>query len=245
MKIHFIVPVYKDFNLLKLSVPEIKRFYPDSTVSVMSDGNDDPNIKQFCDDNDLRYYLFSRSHVNETPGAFYRNMIKIYDDTKSDIIIKADPDSRVCGNIKLTPDLQNSVFGTFFESTLDRKIYNGSNLLNIIRPRFIQNGIFGIGSSVLDTFKATKFFDDDVHLRERLNFFLSKGLGRPEIYALSTELLMAIACNDLKIPLHNHEDFYSIIYMKPLQRYFYNEVISNEEATSNLKKFKFIHPIYE
>jgi hypothetical protein len=243
MKIGFIIPVYKDFELLKISVPKIQNYYPDSPISVMSDGNDDPDIKKYCVDNNIKYHIFNRSYTNATPGAFFRNIINVYDNFQTDILIKADPDSRVQGVIQLNQVLKNTVFGTLFKSTLDRNIYDGDKLINLIRPRFIQNGIFGIGSDVIQTFKTSKYFDDDKFLTGRINSFLKKGL--PGEYMLSTELLMGIACEDMNIHLYNHPEFYSIIYMKGRSRYFYDEFIDEKEANQKLKEHKFVHPIYE
>jgi hypothetical protein len=56
---------------------------------------------------------------------------------------------------------------------------------------------------------------------------------------------MSIACHDLNIELYNHPEFYSIIYMKSLDVYFYNNILCHKEALDNLKKFKIVHPIYE
>jgi hypothetical protein len=243
MNIGFIVPVYRDFDLLKTSIPQIQRYYPNSPVSVMSDGNDDPDIRKYCYDNNLRYYLFDRSYTNATPGAFFRNIINVYDDLNTDVVIKADPDSRVQGTIELHNELKNTVFGTLFKSTLDRKIYDGEVPINLIRPKFIQNGIFGIGSHVIQAFKTAKYFEDDNFLTSRINSFLARGL--PGEYMLSTELLMGIACQDLNIELYDHAEFYSIIYMKGRARYFYDEFIDEKEAKLKLKEHKFVHPIYE
>jgi hypothetical protein len=243
MNIGFIVPVYKDFKLLKISVPQIRVHYPNSPISIMSDGNSDPDIRQYCDDNNLRYYLFKHSYTNATPGAFFRNMITVYDDMKTDVIIKADPDSRVQGAIDLPDKLMNAVFGTLFESTLNKQIYDGESPINLIRPKFIQNGIFGIGSNIFNTFNSFKYFEDDNFLRSRMNQYLAKGL--PGEYKLSTELLMSIACEDLNIELYNHPEFYAIIYMKSRDRYFYNKFIDEKEAKTNLSQYKFVHPIYE
>jgi len=243
MKIGFIVPVHQDFELLKISVPQIQLHYPDSPIFIMSDGNDDPNIKEYCEKNNLKYYFFNRSHTNATPGAFFRNIITVYDDIKTDVVIKADPDSRVQGTIELNNELKNTVFGTLFKSTLDRRIYDGEVPINLIRPEFIQNGIFGIGSNVIQAFKTSKYFDDDQFLTGRINSFLARGL--PGEYMLSTELLMGIACQDLNIKLYNHPEFYAIIYMKGRGRYFYDEFIDEKEAKLKLKEHKFVHPIYE
>jgi len=243
MNIGFIVPVYKDFHLLKTSALQIQKYYPNSPISVMSDGNDDSDIRTYCLDNNFRYYLFDRSHTNATPGAFFRNIINVYDDLNTDVVIKADPDSRVQGTIELHNELKNTVFGTMFESTLDKNIYDGDKIINLIRPRFIQNGIFGIGSEIIKAFKKEKYFDDDKFLTSRINSFLARGL--PGEYKLSTELLMGIACQDLNIELYNHPEFYAIIYMKSRGRYFYNKFIDEKEAKTNLRQYKFVHPIYE
>jgi hypothetical protein len=243
MNIGFIVPVYKDFDLLKTSALQIQKYYPNSPISVMSDGNDDPDIRKYCHDNNFRYYLFDRSHINATPGAFFRNIINVYDDLNTDVVIKADPDSRVQGTIKLHNELKNTVFGTLFKSTLDRRIYDGEVPINLIRPKFIQNGIFGIGSNVMQTFKTAKYFEDDKFLTSRISSFLARGL--PGEYMLSTELLMGIACQDLNIELYDHAEFYSIIYMKGRARYFYDEFIDEKEAKLKLKEHKFVHPVYE
>lgn len=243
MNIGFIIPVYKDFELLKTSVPQIRVHYPDSPISIMSDGNDDPEIERYCNRNKLNYYLFKHSYTNTTPGAFFRNMITVYNDMNTDVIIKADPDSRVRGAIDLHDKLKNTVFGTLFKSTLDRKIYDGESIVNLIRPEFIQNGIFGIGSNIVNIFSSSKYFEDDNFLRSRINQYLAKGL--PGEYELSTELLMSIACHDLNIELYNHPEFYAIIYMKSRSRYFYNEFIDEKEAKTKLQQYKFVHPIYE
>lgn len=243
MNIGFIIPVYKDFELLKTSVPQIRVHYPDSPISIMSDGNDDPEIERYCNRNKLNYYLFKHAYTNTTPGAFFRNMITVYNDMNTDVIIKADPDSRVRGAIDLPDKLKNTVFGTLFKSTLDRKIYDGESIVNLIRPDFIQNGIFGIGSNIVNIFSSFKYFEDDNFLRGRINQYLAKGL--PGEYELSTELLMGIACHDLNIELYNHPEFYAIIYMKSRSRYFYNEFIDEKEAKTKLQQYKFVHPIYE
>jgi hypothetical protein len=56
---------------------------------------------------------------------------------------------------------------------------------------------------------------------------------------------MAIACNDLNIPLYNHKDFYSIIYMKFLKLFYNDMPIESSEVKEKMKEAKFIHPIYE
>jgi hypothetical protein len=56
---------------------------------------------------------------------------------------------------------------------------------------------------------------------------------------------MAVACNDLNIPLRNHKDFYSIIYIKSLRLYYNDMPIDSSEVKEKIKKAKFIHPIYE
>jgi hypothetical protein len=243
MNVGFIIPVYKDFELLKISVPQIQIHYPDSPISIMSDGNDDSEIKKYCSKNKLNYYLFKHSYSNKTPGAFFRNIITVYSDMNTDVIIKADPDSRVRGVIDFSSKLKSTVFGTLFKSTINRKIYDGKSLINLIRPEFIQNGIFGIGSNIFKTFNSTKYFEDDNFLISRIKQYLAHGL--PGEYNLSTELLMSIACKDLNIELYDHPDFYAIIYMKRRNRYFYNEFIDHKEAKEKLQKYKFVHPIYE
>jgi hypothetical protein len=245
MKLAFIIPVYKDFNFVKISYPLIKKYYPSSDIAIMSDGNDDPTIEAFCKKNNIKYFFFKHSHNNDTPGGFTRNLFYVSTFLDFDLLIKADPDSRVLGSIDVFDQLKNCIFGTLMKSTIGRDIVYNKLKLNLIRPDFIQNGIFGIGSNVVRMIIESKYFQDDKHLRERLYHYLSYGIGQADKYALSSELLMAIACSDLNIPLYNHKDFYSIIYMKSLEL-FYNDIpISSSEAKEKMKEAKFIHPVYE
>jgi hypothetical protein len=245
MKLAFIIPVCKDFNYVKLSYPLIKKHYPDSDVAIMSDGNDDPAIESFCVKNNIKYFFFKHSHNNDTPGGFTRNLFYVSTFLDFDLLIKADPDSRVLGTIETSEILKDKIFGTLMKSTIRREIRHPNGKLNLIRPDFIQNGIFGIGNNVVKKIINSKYFEDDKHLREKLYHYLSYGMGQPSTYALSSELLMAIACNNLNIPLYNHKDFYSIIYMKPLKLYYYDLPIDSSEAEARMKEAKFVHPIYE
>jgi len=244
-KVGFIIPLYKDFVYFKKSLPLIRSNYPNSDIAVMCDGTGDKNIENFCNRYNTKFFNFDHSHNNNTPGRFFRNFLKISENLNFDVVIKADPDSRVYNAFLYEDFLKDHIFGTLMQSTLDRKIKYKDSFLNLIRLKFIQNGIFGIGKNIINKFKETKYFDDDIKLRERLNFFLSKGLGSPQNYKLSSELLMSIACHDLNIELYNHPEFYSIIYMKSLDIYFYNNILCHKEALENLKKFKIVHPIYE
>lgn len=245
MKLAFIIPVYKDFNHVKLSYPLIKKHYPASDVAMMSDGNDDPAIQTYCAEHNIKYFLFKHSHNNDTPGGFFRNLLHVASFLDFDLLIKSDPDSRVLGSIDVFDQLKDSIFGTLMKSTIGRNISYGNAKLNLIRPDFIQNGIFGIGSNVTKRIVESKYFDDDKHLRERINDYLSHGIGQADSYALSSELLMAIACNDLNINMVNHKDFFSIIFMKALQMYYYDGPVKGEEVKDAMKTSKFIHPIYE
>ena len=245
MKLAFIIPVHKDFNHVKLSYPLIKKHYPASDVAMMSDGNDDPAIHTYCAEQNIKYFLFKHSHNNATPGGFFRNLFHVASFLDFDLLIKADPDSRVSGCMDAFDQLKDSIFGTLMKSTIGRDISYGNTKLNLIRPDFIQNGIFGIGSNVVKRIVASKYFEDDKHLRNRINDYLSHGIGQADSYALSSELLMAIACNDLNINMINHKDFFSIIFMKALHMYYYDVPVKEGEVKDAMKTSKFIHPIYE
>jgi hypothetical protein len=245
MKLAFIIPVYKDFNYAKLSYPLIRKHYPDSDVAIMSDGNDDPAIEAFCMENNIKYFFFKHSHNNDTPGGFTRNLFYVSTFLDYDLLIKTDPDSRVTGSIEVFDQLKDCIFGTLMKSTIGRDIFYDRGKLNLIRPDFIQNGVFGIGSNIVKRIIESKYFEEDSHLRQRMHHYLSYGQGQANKYALSSELLMAIACNDLNIPLYNHKDFYSIIYIKSLRLYYNDMPIDSSEVKKKMKKAKFIHPIYE
>ena len=245
MKLAFIIPVYKDLNYAKLSFPLIRKHYPVSDVAIMSDGNDDPAIEAFCKENNIKYFFFKHSHNNATPGGFFRNLFHVASFLDYDLLIKSDPDSRVLGSIDVFDQLKDSVFGTLMKSTIGREILYERGKLNLIRPDFVQNGIFGIGVNVVKRIVESKYFEDDKHLRERINYYLSHGIGHVDTYALSSELLMAIACNDLNINMINHKDFFSIIFMKALRLYYYDGPIEKKEVKDVMKTSKFIHPIYE
>jgi hypothetical protein len=207
------------------------------TVSVISDGDNDPRIKQLCDEKKLNYYCFDRSYELDSGFKFWRNVFEVYYKHPSEFLLKLDTDVDVRGQITITSEYDNTMFGSMFDRVYKNKTYD----------KYIQNGIRGFHKDVIKKMKQSKFYYDDIYFKEEFlknNLFdLSNRLKSQGM--ISTDFLMYVMTKLENIQLKNHEEILSLWYNPKIERYFENNL--TKEQFLNLidqKKPALIHPWY-
>jgi hypothetical protein len=233
----FIITCYKDIDRLKLLTYKLKTHYTEY-ISVVSDGDDSNDIKEFCEQEKLNYYYFDRSYTLESGFKFWRNVFEVYDKHPSEFLIKLDTDVDIRRKIILTDDLKNTMFGSVFDRTHQNKELG----------KYIQNGIRGFHKDVIDKIKKSKFYYDDIYFREaflRSNFFdvrnrlKSRGM-------ISTDFTMYAMGKLESIQLKDHSEILSYWFHPEIKRYF-ERGLSKEQFLSLIeeKNPAMIHPWYE
>jgi len=232
----YIITCYNDFDRLKSLAIKLTQHCMD-TVSVISDGDNDPRIKQLCDEKKLNYYCFDRSYELDSGFKFWRNVFEVYDKHPSEFLLKLDTDVDVRGQITITSEYDNTMFGSMFDRVYKNKTYD----------KYIQNGIRGFHKDVIKKMKQSKFYYDDIYFKEEFlknNLFdLSNRLKSQGM--ISTDFLMYVMTKLENIQLKNHEEILSLWYNPKIERYFENNL--TKEQFLNLidqKKPALIHPWY-
>jgi hypothetical protein len=232
----YIITCYKDFDRLKSLVSKLKQHCFD-TVSVISDGDNDYRIKQLCDVHALNYYHFDRSYTLESGFKFWRNVFTVYDKYPSEFLLKLDTDVDVRGQITISSEYNNTMFGSIFDRVHMHKTYD----------KYIQNGIRGFHMNVIEKIKQSKFYYDDIYFKEEFlknNLFDSS--NRLKLQGMiSTDFLMYAMSKLENIQLKNHEQILSLWYNPKLMRYFENNLTRDQFLNIiEQKKPALIHPWY-
>lgn len=232
----YIITCYNDFDRLKSLVLKLTQHCFD-TVSVISDGDNDSRIKQLCNDHNLNYYYFDRSYKLDSGFKFWRNVFAVYDKHASEFLLKLDTDVDVRGQITITPEYSNTMFGSMFNRVHNNKTYD----------KYIQNGIRGFHKNVIVKMKQSKFYFDDKYFKEEfLKNNLFDGSNRLKSQGMiSTDFLMYAMSRLENIQLKDHKEILSLWYNSKVMRYFENN-LTKQQFLDSIEKNNpiLIHPWY-
>jgi hypothetical protein len=235
--ISFIITTYKDFDRLELLSEGLRTHnYPLHNVSVLSDGDSDERIQSLCLKYGFKYYYYENSYGIDSGFRFWRNVFEVYRKNPTAYMIKLDTDVKVNGPLitPLDPDFRATMFGCFV----------GARHPN---ATFIQNGIRGFHSSIIDAIESSDLSRDDAYFTEK--FKLTKrfnSTNRIERGLISTEFLMCEITSALQIPIKEHPEIVSY-WRCPKTKGYYGKsgaLFSEETFQALASKASLAHPFY-
>lgn len=122
--ITFFIGVYKDQELAKRAINQIKVFYPGSPIVSISDGIQDDDYALFCSANSVIYTQGERLKTVPNGGAWTQRWMAEVLKTNSDIYIKIDPDTYIQGTVTTFPDAD--VFGSWANGRVNFMFFGGA-----------------------------------------------------------------------------------------------------------------------
>jgi hypothetical protein len=131
----------------------LRNSYPISSITVLSDGHDDPRYQKFIDKYNVRYILGERLYGKENGGAMIHRRMKVFLENPAEYYIKIDTDTEVFRPFNCFPKMD--YFGNFVEN-LDHQI------------NCIQGGAVGWShNAVKDLYKSKLFLSEDLLFPEK------------------------------------------------------------------------------
>jgi hypothetical protein len=230
--ISFIITCYNDYYFLESSLKSLRKIYPNTIVSVITDGDNNSKIKNICNKFNALFFYFDRSYAIECGFKFWRNIFKVYDSNPTEFLIKLDTDVRIDREITLTKDYYDCMFGT----------------IRNLPKQFIQNGIRGFHKNVIQQIKNSSYYYNDSHFTNKflegkifdtLNKYKSNNL-------ISTEFLMYEMCTILEnIKIKDHPEIMSYWFNTTKNHYNHDKDNFSKEKFINIIKTRkpaIIHP---
>jgi hypothetical protein len=232
-ELSFIITTYKDFDKLERLVVSLSQHnYLAYPISVLSDGDSDPRIEQLCNTYGLKYYFYENAHSLASGFKFWRNVFEVYKQTPTEYMIKLDAD--VLAQKPFDSNLEefrDFMFGTLIGSA------NGL--------KFIQNGVRGFHSRVINYICDSEYFNQDSlfeesYKKERM-FNSTKRIERGLI---STEYLMYKMQKLLGYPFKNNDQILSYWLSKDIGKYYgeKSQLLSLEEFAQKAVNYALVHP---
>jgi glycosyltransferase involved in cell wall biosynthesis len=232
-KLSFVITTYKDFDKLDRLVTSLSRHnYLTYPISVLSDGDSDPRIKELCDAHGLKYFLYENAHSLSSGFKFWRNVFEVYKQTPTEYMIKLDADV-----VAQKPfDLELDSFRDFMFGTI---ISSASGL------QFIQNGVRGFHSRVINYICDSEYFNQDSFFEESYKKDrMFNSTKRIERGLISTEYLMYKMQILLGYPLKNNDQILSYWLSKDIGKYYgeKSQLVSPEEFAQKATDYALVHP---
>ena len=118
-KVAFLFHVYKEFELAKRLISQLRFFFPLSNILGIADGTYNYEFKEFAWQHNVRYIEAERLFRQETGNQWVKRMFWFYTaSSHADYLIKIDPDAYVLRRFNFLPHLD--IAGTPF--TLANKV---------------------------------------------------------------------------------------------------------------------------
>lgn len=112
-KVTFLFHVYKEFDLARRLIRQIKFFFPSSAILGISDGTKDDSFRFYCQTHNVKYLEHQRLLYQSTGNQWIKRMFRFFQTYgDADYLLKIDPDCYVLRRFKFLPDLD--VAGTPF-----------------------------------------------------------------------------------------------------------------------------------
>jgi hypothetical protein len=112
-RIFWFIQTYRDLPRLRKTLTSLRSLYPESQISVVSDGDTDPGIEQVCEKYSAEFALRSRLFGVEQGGEPVQRMLEAFLTTDADLLIKIDPDTDLRRRITALPSRSDaSLYGT-------------------------------------------------------------------------------------------------------------------------------------
>ena len=148
VRVFWFIQTCRDRSRLRKTLVSLRALYPDAQVSVVSDGDPDPEIARVCETHSAGFTLRSPLFGAEHGGEPVQQMLEAFLATDADVLIKIDPDTNVRRRFSRLPSRRDSsLYGTVqsagSESNRLTSIQGGC----IIIPR--QAAMLLAGSSLL------------------------------------------------------------------------------------------------
>ena len=228
----FIITTHKDLPKLERLATSLRTHYSTEIVSVLSDGDDDPKIKELCEKYNFQYFLYLNSYKLEHGFRFWRNVFEVFAKNPTDYFIKLDTDVEVKG--RLPEDLTPYRFTMF-----------GSLVRTRANINFVQNGIRGFSKEVLGAIQSSSYYQNDQHFADAFKAKrIFNATQRLERGLISTEFLMYEMSQLENLPIMSHPDILSY-WLCPKTNGYYNEkgdLLTQEQFSERAKDAKFVHP---
>jgi hypothetical protein len=107
------IQTYRDLPRLNRTLARVRTLYASSHVFVVSDGDEDPEIRDTCGRFAAGYTLRSRLFLVEHGGESVHQMLQAFAATDADFVIKIDPDTNVRRRFSVMPNpIDSSIYGT-------------------------------------------------------------------------------------------------------------------------------------
>ena len=228
----FIITTHQDLPKLEHLAISLRAHYPTEIVSVLSDGDDDPKIKELCEKHNFQYFLYPNSYKLEHGFRFWRNVFEVFAKNPTDYFIKLDTDVEVRG--RLSEDLSPYRYTMF-----------GSLVRTRGNIKFVQNGIRGFSKEVVEVIKSSPHYQDDQYFADAFKVKrIFNATQRLERGLISTEFLMYEMGQLENLPIMSHPEILSY-WLCPKTNGYYNErgdLLTQEQFSERAKDAKFVHP---
>lgn len=99
----FQICVYKDQELARARISELRSFYGATPIQSISDGVRDDAYAKFCLDHSVRYHIGDRLKLTKFAGSWTVRRLRLFLQTDADVCVKLDPDTKVCAKVERWP----------------------------------------------------------------------------------------------------------------------------------------------
>jgi len=232
-ELSFIITTYKDFDKLDRLVTSLSQHnYFTYSISVLSDGDPDPRIEQLCNAYGLKHFFYENAHSLTSGFKFWRNVFEVYKQTPTEYMIKLDADVLAQKPFDLNlEEFRDHMFGTLIK--------------NLNGLEFIQNGVRGFHSRVINCICDSEYYDQDLFFKEEyIKAKMFNSTNRIERGLISTEYLMYKMQKLLMYPMKNCEQIVSYWFCEKLGKYYgeKSQLFSSEEFNEKIKFASLVHP---
>ena len=135
--ITFYVQVFKEVADIRICLKYLRRYYKESRIILISDGDNDPRYRKIACRYKAEYIAGERLYTVENGGRMIQRMFNAYLEKPSDYLIKLDPDTRVHRRFRYLP------YGKIIFGTLEWQTVGCKTPLN---PPNVQGGCIGFTS---------------------------------------------------------------------------------------------------
>lgn len=118
----FFIGVYKDQNVARQCIANIKYHYPNEKIVSISDGTHDSTYEAFCEQVGVDYRIGQRLKTPGYRGAWTERFLHLLEETNDEYVVKIDPDTVVSARVEW-PDAE--VFSSFRYYPNGRRILAG------------------------------------------------------------------------------------------------------------------------
>jgi hypothetical protein len=190
----FLVHVYRNASDLPPCLDGIRAVYPDSSLLLISDGDDDPTLLGLANQYGAELVLGERLFPMANGGQIVQRMLDAYLNQPSDYLFKVDADIRVHRRFRYLPTTA-SVFGTLERSTAIGQVP--------IDPPNVQGGCMGFTRDAAESLAESGLLQSDELLDPRSTYADCPDMvwRAEDVGLVSIDFLTRWACTRLGIPL--------------------------------------------